>query len=161
LPVGAAVLLIALVLMFVHSTMELNYYTARDPREPLNQSPTAADMMNVQPYLEDEAARTTGDRTTMPILIEKSLHPLASWYARDLRTVHWAESLPSSPEERALMTLVQEGNSTPTGYVGQRFRISEHANLDGLGWSDWLKWYLQRYEIGTKSSDLMEIWVKP
>jgi hypothetical protein len=161
LPIGAAALLIALTLMFVHSTMELNYFTPRDPREPINQSPTAADMMNVKPYLEDQAARATGDRTTMPILIEKSVHPLASWYARDLRSIRWAESLPATLEEKALITAVKEGQTPPKGYVGQRFRISEQANLDGLTWSDWLKWYLKRYEIGIKSADMMEIWVKP
>ena len=161
MPIGATTILGLLFLLFVHSTMELNYYTARDPREPLNGTVTSVDIGNVQPFLEDLSSRLEGDRTVMPILVEKSLHPLLSWYSRDFRTVGLVGGIPDAPEARAVIATAQEEEAGPKGFVGQPFRLRDRVDTQGLAWGDWLKWYLKRYEIGVKSSDNIEIWVKP
>jgi len=160
-PIGAVTLLGVLFILFVHTTMELNYYTARDPREPLNGPVTSVDVSNMRPFLEDLSGRLEGDRSVMSIQVEKSLHPLISWYTRDFRTVHLVGGVPSVPEARAVIAPAGEKAAGPKGFVGQRFRLRDQANTAGLAWGDWLKWYLRRAEVGVKSSDDIEVWVRP
>lgn len=161
LSIGAVTLIGLLAVLMLHSTMELNYYTARDPREPLVGPTTSLDVRNVRPFLEDLSARWEGGAHEMPILVEKGLIPMMAWYTRDFRTVHFARVAPSTLEERAVILAAREDMKGPVGYVGQRFRLYETAHTGGLLWGDWTKWYLRRFEIGPTTSTDVEIWVRP
>ena len=161
LPVGAVVLLLLLTAYLVHSSVQLNYFGARDATEPVNQAPTSVDILNVTPFLADMSGRLTRDARVMPILVENRLKPVLAWYTRGFSNVHFANSAPNSPEERAVVVLASEGGEGPSQYVGQRFRLYEESHTQDLGWGDWAKWLLRRYKIGTMTSTDIQVWVRP
>lgn len=159
LPVAAITLIVILLLLTVHSTMELNAYNARDPRELLVQRSVSVDLRQLRPLLVDLSERTA-ERERMPILLERALHPLLSWYTRDFGPVRLVNAVPDVPEERVVIKLAR-GEEGPTGFVGQRFRIWATVETAHLGWGDWLKWYMHRLKIGTETSQQIEVWFRP
>jgi hypothetical protein len=163
LPIGAVTALLLLATLFLHSTFELNWYEARDPRELITRSPTSLDVLNVPPFLVDMSARYTLGLHTVPILIDRDLGPIVAWYTRKFSDVRFASTIPETPEERIVISKAPEGEADtgPSGYLGQTFRVEQQVDTEELKWGDWLKWYLRRYDIGTESYDGIEIWVRP
>ncbi len=160
LPIAAATLLAILLATTIHSTMELNAYNARDPRELLAQQAVSIDLRHLRPFLIDLSERTS-ERERMPIMIERALHPLLSWYTRDFGPVRLVNAVPPAPQERVVITLAQGAAEGPAGFVGQRFRVWTTVETAHLGWGDWLKWYLHRFKIGTETSQQIEVWFRP
>ena len=159
LPVGAITLLLLGLVFQVHTLMGLNYYTARDARELVNQSPTSPDILNMAPFLEAMSSRHALDRHVLPLLIDERLKPVVAWYARSFYRASFAYGMPGAPDERILVVL-DDSQEGPAQYMGQRFRLVGHPQVAGLGWGDWAKWYLRRFEIGSIDYTKVVVWVK-
>jgi len=159
LPVAATTLIAILLALTIHSTMELNAYNARDPRELLAQQPVSVDLRQLRPFLVDLSERTA-ERERMPILLERALHPLLSWYTRDFGPVRLVNAVSDAPKEQVVIKLAR-GEQGPAGYVGQRFRVWTTVETSQLGWGDWLKWYMHRLKIGTETGQQIEVWFRP
>ena len=161
LSVGAVTFLMLLLALSVHTTWQLNLYRGRDARELVVRRTTSVDILNLAPFLEDLSSRWTRAPHVMAVLIEEDLQPVVSWYMRDFRDMRFTNAMPDAPQELAVIAMAQEGREGPGQYVAQRFRLYESAQTAGLGWGDWAKWYLRRYEIGSLESVKIEVWVKP
>lgn len=163
LPVGAMSLLLLLVVLWLHSSIELNWYGARDPRELVNQNPTAIDLLKLEPFLLKMGARYAGHMDVLPIAIHEDLVPTVAWYARRFENVRYAQGISAQPPERLVIVPVVNGEPSvaPSQYIGQRFRLAKTAQVGDLKWGDWAKWFLRRYKIGAVTYSEFQVWVKP
>jgi len=159
--VGTAVVALFAIGLTVRTTTAIAYQTARDPREPLVGMvalPQAGEMNAFVALLSDHL---TGDTRALEVAYERDLNPWAAWYLRDYAAAHEVASVaPAGAEAPVLLAGPAASSPGPTGYVGQRFILSETRPAQRLSPREAVQWLLYRAPVGEVERTYLHVWVQ-
>jgi len=143
----------------LRSSVALNLAHARDAREPLVASPSAAGLRDMVAFLENWSARTALDQHALTIGVQEDLGPLVPWYLRDFQ-VGLIGASHGTPGFDALVVAADGSTSPPAGYMGTRFLLETSSDAPLGSARDGLAWWLVGTQGGPVQRRTMELWVK-
>lgn len=156
---GGLLVVLILGLLLVRSTVSVAYSTAFIPQEFLTGSQTSPDVVRVVDDLQGVALDRYGAAQTKPVAVDASLTPTLLWYLRDFPTVDVRNNAATSGVSQILAAAPSTPQvQTPQGYVGQRARFETSWLPSGMGWRDWLRWFLYRNAAGAPPQIDWMIW---
>lgn len=156
---GAVSLLLLLLLGGLRAEVRLNYYRARDAREPMVGATVSPDVLKLAQYAQRFSSQVLGDPRAMDWQVDQSLEIPLGWYLRHFDRVSYVSRPPLEP--RAAGMILPAAAPAPAKYVGLRFAV--HASWQGGQYSlvEWLRWWTgQKPALPDPASEEVILWVR-
>ncbi len=142
--VVGTVVFLGLSVLLVHSSINLSFNEADDPREIMIDAPMTMEVRDLQPMLEELSNRWEGDPHVAPVSAEINIGPALRWYLRDFRTVRYFNEIPATAIEPIVVVPAQGKQPGFVNYAAQKVRwrwLKPAVPLDGI---NFLRWFLYR-----------------
>lgn len=145
LPILGTIMLVGLLVLFVHSSMDLNFNEADDPREAMVETPTTMEARELKPMLEELSSRWEGDPHTAPIAADSRIGPTLSWYLRDFQKVRYFDVVPLTASEPIVLVAANAPQQPGfADYAAHRMRWQWQKPAEPLEGTAYLRWLLFR-----------------
>ncbi len=142
---------------------------ATDPREPLLDEPTAAEVRDLRATLRELSWAETGLPTTLRLALEEPSSPVLRWYLRDFTALESWSPPNGGQLPQVLVTTQRELRVADVEYVGQDFALARRWELRAVtcrwGWPlhceaavRW--WLLRRTGEPPEVSQWAVVWVE-
>lgn len=153
-------LLLLLFLVLMRTEVRLNYFQARDPREPIvGGTATSLEVLELAQQAAELSSHLQGDARVMHWLVDERLEIPLGWYLRNFEQVTYISRLTAEPEDAGVILPV--GASAPAKYVGLHFGLRSAWAGGKYSSLEWLRWWTGlRSALPVPQTEEVVLWVK-
>jgi len=134
-------------LIACRASIRLSFRQEANPADLFVGVATSPDVRTLAAHVAEVGEALAINRRDRSVVVDSALHPLVSWFLRDLPGV----SVGHGPRKPAIVVLPSDTRPRTGGYSGQLYQIARVIRQKQVGWGELWRWFVYR-ELRTPAS---------